>query len=99
MLGSMAKAAAQGHKVGPLLAGRIPATAAWLFRQAEETGSLPEACTGIASYCEDRFDRVSKRSLTVLEIILLLCVSLVVGITIVSIYLPVFQIPKVVGGM
>lgn len=93
MLGSMAKAAAQGHKVGPMLAGRIPATAAWLFRQAEETGSLAAACAGIASYCEDRFDRVSKRSLAILEPVLLLCVSLIVGITILSIYLPIFRIP------
>jgi type IV pilus assembly protein PilC len=97
MLGAMAKAAAQGHKVGPMLAGRTPATAAWLFRQAEEAGDLAGACAGIASYCEDRFERVSKRSVAILEPVLLLLVSVVVGIVLLSSYLPLFNIPKIMG--
>lgn len=96
-LRAMAGAAAGGHMVAPLLSGEVPATAAWLFSQAEQRGDLPAACEGIADYCEDRFDRISKRALAVLEPTLLLVVALSVGFLVISMYLPLFNIPKIVG--
>lgn len=96
-LRSMAAAAEGGHPVGDLLSGEVPATAAWLFRQAEQRGDLPAACERIADYCEDRFDRLSKRALAVLEPTLLLLVALVVAYVLISMYLPLFNIPKIVG--
>jgi type IV pilus assembly protein PilC len=96
-LRAMAGAAEGGHMVAPLLSGEIPATAAWLFSQAEQRGDLPAACEGIADYCEDRFDRLSKRALAVIEPTLLLVVALIVGYLLVSMYLPLFNIPKLIG--
>jgi len=96
-LRSMAGAAEGGHPVGPLLRGNIPATAAWLFTQAEQRGNLAEACEGIAHYCEDRFDRLSKRALAVIEPSLLLLVAIAVGTMVIAMYLPLFNIPKIVG--
>ncbi len=94
----MGEAAEQGQPVGPHLSAETPATAAWLFVRAEERGDLPAACEGIADYCEDRFDRLSKRAVAVLEPVLLIVVALAVGLMLVSLYLPLFNIPKLVGG-
>lgn len=96
-LRAMAGAAEGGHVVAPLLSGEVPATAAWIFSQAEQRGDLPAACEGIAEYCEDRFERLSKRALAVLEPTLLLLVALTVGFLLISMYLPLFNIPKIVG--
>jgi type IV pilus assembly protein PilC len=94
---TMADAAAKGIRVGPLLAGSIPATAAWLFEQAEMRGNLPDACSGISAYCDDRFDRLSKRVLSALEPMLLIMAAFIIGFIVVSLYLPLFNIPKIVG--
>jgi type II secretory pathway component PulF len=96
-LRAMAGAAEGGHLVAPLLSGEVPATAAWLFQQAEQRGDLPAACEGIADYCEDRFDRISKRALAVMEPTLLLLVALTVAFLLISMYLPLFNIPRIVG--
>lgn len=96
-LRAMAGAAEGGHTVASLLSGEVPATAAWLFAQAEQRGDLPAACEGIADYCEDRFDRTSKRALAVLEPTLLLLVALTVAFLLISMYLPLFNIPRIVG--
>lgn len=95
---SMAGAAEGGHAVAPLLSPYVPATAAWLFEQAERRGDLPEACEGIADYCEDRFDRLSKHTTALLEPALILLVSLFIAVTVISLYLPLFNIGKIVGG-
>jgi len=99
MLEQMSHAAAQGNRVGPLLRGRIPSMAVYLFRQGEERGDLADTCEGIADYCEERFERVSKRALAILEPAILLAVALCIGAILAGIYLPLFSIPKVVGGM
>lgn len=97
MLRSMAGAAEGGHPVANHLSGQVPATAAWLFAQAEQHGNIPEACEGIAEYCEDRFERLSKRALAVIEPSLLLAVAMLVGMMLIAMYLPLFNIPKIVG--
>ena len=94
---TMADAAAKGISVGPLLAGSIPATAAWLFEQAEIRGNLPEACGGISAYCDDRFERLSKRVLAALEPMLLIGAAFIIGFIVISLYLPLFNIPRIVG--
>jgi type II secretory pathway component PulF len=96
-VGVMAAAAQQGHPIGPMLGKNVPATAAWLFCQAEEKGDLPAACGGIAEYCEDRFDRLSRRATAILEPLLILLVALFVAFLIASVYLPLFQIPRIIG--
>jgi type IV pilus assembly protein PilC len=94
---AMSEAAKQGHRVGSLLSGRVPSTAAWLFCQAEERGDLPATCGGIADYCEDRFERLSKYAVAVLEPLLLVLVAAGIGYLVVSLYLPLFSIPKMIG--
>jgi type II secretory pathway component PulF len=96
-LQTMAAAAEKGHSLSGLLGPRTPATAAWLFAQAEERGSLPETCLGISEYCNERFELLSRRLVTIIEPIIIILVSILIGISIVGLYLPLFMIPRLVN--
>ena len=75
----------------------MPATAAWLYRQGEARGTLAEACLGISSYCDNRFEIVSRRALYALEPLFIVLISVFIGFVTVSFYLPLFNIPKVLA--
>ncbi len=96
-LDQMARAAEKGQPTAPLLSSAVPSTAAWLYAEAERRGSLPEACDGIARYCEERFDRISVNSITVIEPVLIILLGLLMGFVVISCYLPLFMIPKIMG--
>jgi len=93
----MAVEADRGKPTAPLLTPQAPPTAAWLFAEAEQRGNLPEACNGIATYCEEWFDRMSIRSVAVLEPMLIVFLGVLVGGIIISGYLPLFYIPRIMG--
>lgn len=96
-LREMSEAANRGQVVSPYLSPMTPSTASYLFRQGEERGNLPEACLGIADYCEARFDRISRRVSVALEPLLTFFIAIVVAIMVISLYLPLFAIPKIIG--
>ncbi len=96
-LQKMSYAAAQGQPVGAMLPQDCPSTAAWIFQQAEARGDLVGASHDIAAYCEDRFDRLSKRAIAVLEPMLVFFIALWIAGVLLAIYLPLFNIPKIVG--
>lgn len=96
-LAAMADAAEQGRPTAGLLAGGTPALSAWLYAQGESRGDLPAACEGIAEACESRFEILSRRALAVLEPTLLVVMAVLVGMAVISLYLPLFNIPKIVG--
>jgi type IV pilus assembly protein PilC len=98
-LNAMSTAAVQGQKTGGHLGAATPAAAAWMYRQAEERGDLPATCGGIADYCEDRFERLSRRTIAVFEPFVILFVAVFVTLLVLSVYLPLFNIPKIIGGM
>lgn len=83
-IAAMGDAAEQGRAIAPLLPGLVPATAAYLFRQAEERGDLPDACFDVADFCRDRYERLSQRMLTLVEPLLLLIVGIVVAVLVLS---------------
>lgn len=96
-LEQMARAAEKGQPTAPLLSSAVPSTAAWLYAEAERRGDLADACDGIAHYCEERFDRISVNSITVVEPLLIILLGLLIGVVVISCYLPLFTIPKVMG--
>jgi type IV pilus assembly protein PilC len=93
----MASAAERGLPTSGHLPAGVPATAGWLYERAEEQGTLAETCGGIAEYCNDRFDILSKRAVGVLEPALILTVAVVIGMLVLSLYLPLFNIPRIIG--
>lgn len=58
----------------------------------EETGSLPSLLDKIAEFYEDEVATISKTISSMIEPILLILVGVVVGIMLVSLYLPIFTI-------
>ena len=94
---AMRERAAQGQSMAEALPRYMPATAAWLFRQGEERGQLIDACRSISDLCEDRFQVASQRISIILEPVLIIVVTLVIAFMVIGLYLPLFQIPKLVG--
>jgi type II secretory pathway component PulF len=92
----MSEAAERGQPVGAYLGTGVPSTAAYLFRQAEERGSLAETCSAIADYCEKRFERLSFRALVMFEPMAIMFIAIIVAVIIISLYLPLFSIPKLI---
>lgn len=93
----MADTAEKGGATADALDPDVPATAAWLYRQGEARGTLPEACKGISAYCEQRFDMVSRRALHAIEPLFVVIISLFCGFVTVAFYLPLFNLPKILG--
>ncbi len=96
-LEKMAVASEQGGTSGDELNSGIPATAAWLYRQGEARGTLADSCAGIARYCENRFEIVSRRTLHLMEPMFILIISVFCGAMVIALYLPLFNIPKIMG--
>jgi type II secretory pathway component PulF len=94
---AMRERAAQGQTMADALPLYMPATAAWLFRQGEERGQLMDACNSISDLCEDRFQVASQRIPIILEPLLIIIVTLVIAFMVIGLYLPLFQIPKIIG--
>lgn len=95
-LEQMSQAAERGQAAHPHLAPHTPSTAAFLFQQGETNGRLAEACDAIGAYCEERFDRIDKQAIAFVEPFLIVAVSLMIGLYIMSLYLPLFSIPKLI---
>lgn len=93
-LESMAAASESGATTAEHLNENVPATAAWLYQQGEQRGTLVDACAGIAGYCESRFDLLSRRMLFMLEPLIILVIAVVCGFAVVALYLPLFNIPR-----
>ncbi|MEQ8819708.1 MAG: type II secretion system F family protein [Sumerlaeia bacterium] len=95
-LRQMSEAAERGQPTAPHLSPGTPATAAYLYEQGEQRGDLAAACGGIADYCEARFDRLSRRTAALFEPLMVLGIGVFMAIMLISLYLPLFSIPKVV---
>lgn len=96
-LSTMSLAAEQGRPTHQHLAAHIPATAAFLFRQGEQNGRLAESCAVISTYCDDRFERISKKTIAFMEPLLVFMIAVFFGFLVIAMYLPLFSIPKVLG--
>lgn len=94
---TMAAQADRGLMVFNSLQGVIPALPLHLLEQAEKRGDLVETCPGIASYCEDRFNLRAESHLRRFEPIMIAVLGAIIGGIVVALYLPLFNIPKMIG--
>lgn len=76
----------------------FPATFHQMIQVGEETGRLDEMLESIAGYYEEEFDLVVDRLTELLEPIMIVFMGLTVGFIIVAMYMPIFEIGKVVSG-
>ncbi|MET0154913.1 MAG: type II secretion system F family protein [Rickettsiales bacterium] len=64
----------------------------------EETGNVDEMLESTAFYFEEEFDMSVDRMTELLEPIMIVAMGLTVGFIIVAMYMPIFQMGKVMGG-
>ena len=84
----------EGKKIGESFEQReiFPPIVSHMISVGEETGSLPSLLDKIAEFYEDEVATISKTISSMIEPILLILVGVVVGIMLVSLYLPIFTI-------
>lgn len=93
----MATRAEQGLTVFYMLQGVVPPLPMHLLEQAEQRGDLIETCPGVAQYCEERFNLRAESNLRLFEPIMVILLGALIGGIIVALYLPLFNIPKLIG--
>ncbi|MCC5874871.1 MAG: type II secretion system F family protein [Candidatus Sumerlaeia bacterium] len=94
----MKERAEQGLAMADALPDYMPATAAWIFKQGEQRGQLMIACRSISELCEDRFNLINRRVIVALEPFIIVIVTVALSIMVIGLYIPIFSIPKLIGG-
>ncbi len=84
----------QGSKLSTSLEG-FPPTLIQIISTGEQTGRLPEVLQKTADSYESEFDRKLQRLISILEPALILIMGLVVGIIVVSVLLPIFELNQI----
>ncbi len=77
--------------------GVFPPMITHMIAVGEETGRLPELLNRIASFLEEEVEVLSKGLTSMIEPLMLIVVGVVVGVMLVSLYLPIFTIITEVG--
>lgn len=76
----------------------FPPTFWQMLAVGEETGRIDDMLNAVANYYEEEFDLVVDRLTELLEPIMIVFMGITVGFIIVAMYMPIFQIGKVVTG-
>ncbi len=76
----------------------FPPTFYQMLAVGEETGKMDEMFEATAQYYEEEFDMAVERLTEALEPIMIVGMGLTVGFIIVAMYMPIFQMGKMVGG-
>ncbi len=84
----------QGAKLSNSLEG-FPPTLLQIISTGEQTGKLPEVLQKTAASYNAEFDRNLQRGISFLEPALILIMGLVVGVIIVSVLLPIFELNEI----
>lgn len=82
----------QSPSAAHTLAGMATPVAEQLLRAAERTGDLGAVLERIAHFHENDVSRRLERSLKVLEPLVMLCIGLGVGLVVVLMYMPIFEL-------
>ena len=76
----------------------FPPMVVQMISVGESTGSLDQMLQKIAEFYDDEVDNSVANLTTMLEPIMMVFLGTVIGFIVVSLYLPIFQLGKVVGG-
>ena len=69
----------------------FPAMVGHMVKVGEETGELDKMLGKIADFYEDEVDTAIQTLTSIIEPVMMICVGLVVGVIIISMYLPMFK--------
>jgi type IV pilus assembly protein PilC len=92
------KGVAEGKTLSQLYSEHevFPPTFWQMIAVGEETGRIDDMLNSVANYYEEEFDLVVDRLTELLEPIMIVFMGITVGFIIVAMYMPIFQIGKVV---
>lgn len=76
----------------------FPPMVSQMLAVGEQTGKLPDMLEEIARYYEEQVATAVERMTTLLEPLMLVGIGAVIGILVVSMYLPIFQLTSVIKG-
>lgn len=76
----------------------FPPMVAQMLIVGEQTGKLPDMLEEISRYYDEQVSTAVERMTTLLEPIMLVGMGLIIGILVVSMYLPIFQMTSIVQG-
>ncbi len=95
---SAARAVVEGKSLAEAIGtnGLLPDTAVKMIEVGEATGSLEQMLGEVADFFEERLEHTLTKVMTLIEPILMLLMGLLVGGTIIVMYLPIFYIADVV---
>jgi type IV pilus assembly protein PilC len=74
----------------------FPAMVGHMVKVGEETGELDKMLSKIADFYEDEVDTAIQTLTSIIEPLMMICVGLVVGVIIISMYLPMFKMLSLV---
>jgi len=74
----------------------FPAMVTQMIAVGEETGSLDAMLSKIADFCEDEVNASIKALTSILEPVLMMGVGVIVGVVVISMYLPIFNMMNIV---
>jgi type II secretory pathway component PulF len=75
----------------------FPASTRWIIRLSEERGDLPQTLLDLADFYDVKQQHIREAFRGMLEPILIVALGCVIGTIIVLLYLPLFEIPKVIS--
>jgi type IV pilus assembly protein PilC len=70
-----------------------------MVRVGEMSGKLEEMLNKVAGFFEEEVDRMVNTLSTLIEPILIVILGVIVGGILVALYLPIFKLGEVIGGM
>jgi type IV pilus assembly protein PilC len=74
----------------------FPAMVAHMVKVGEETGELDKMLGKVADFYEDEVDTAIQTLTSIIEPLMMICVGMVVGVIIISMYLPMFKMLSLV---
>jgi type IV pilus assembly protein PilC len=74
-----------------------PPATIWMIKTAEERGDLENVLYDVAQYYDDRYYELREETFHYIEPFLIVLLGLVIGFMVISLYLPLFTIPKIIG--
>ena len=79
--------------------GVFPYLLVEMVRVGELTGKLEDMLNRVADFFEEEVDRMVNTLSTLVEPILIVFLGIVIGGILISLYLPIFKLGEVIGGM
>lgn len=90
----------QGAKISEPLAegGLFPPMVVSMVAVGETTGALDQMLVKVSEFYEDEVDLAVKTLLSMIEPVMIVCIGGIVGVIVIAMYLPVFDLGALVGG-